>query len=111
MLKYALLIVIGIPALMYLAWGVHCALDQLCARHARRFCRRNGLEVCRVRWQPAFDLSGVKTELTLVQLDCLDAQKQRKLVVLFVWPFGVRELVSDEKYPEAYDEQWPQTSG
>jgi hypothetical protein len=104
------LVVLGIPALMYVFWFVHCTLDRCCVRHARRFCRQNGLEIRRSRCQPAFEKSGVKTESTLVQLDCFDAQKQRKLVLLLVWPFGVRELVSDEKYPESYDEQWPQTS-
>ena len=107
------LIVVGIVAIP-LMYQVHCALDRVCVRHARRFCRRHGLEICRVRWQPAFEPSGgkrVKTEFTLVQLDCLDTQKQRKLVLLLVWPFGVRKMVSDERYPESYDEQWPQTSG
>jgi hypothetical protein len=67
-----------------------------------------GLEARRVRCQPAFERSGVKTEFSLVQLDCLDAQKQRRLVLLLVWPFGVRKLVSDEIYPDSYDSQWPQ---
>jgi hypothetical protein len=103
--------VVVIPLLLYLFWVVHCTLDRVCVRHARRFCRRQGFEICRVRWQPAFEPSGgkrVKTEFTLIQLDCFDAQKQRKLVLLQVWPFGVRKMVSDEKYPESYDEQWPQ---
>jgi hypothetical protein len=101
------IVVVSIPPSLYLLWVVHCALDRVCVRHARRFCERSGLEVCRVRWQPAFDEEGIKTEFTLVQLDCFDAQKQRKLVLLLVWPFGVRKLVSDEMYPESYDEQWP----
>lgn len=50
----------------------------------------------------------VKTEYTLVQLDCLDGQKQRRLILLRVWPLGVRKLISDEMYPENYDSQWPQ---
>jgi hypothetical protein len=103
--------VVAIPALVYLFWVVHCTLDRVCVRHTRRFCRRHGLEICRVRWQPAFKPSGrkrVKTESTLVQLNCLDGQKQRRLVLLLVWPFGVRKLVSDEVYPESYDSQWPQ---
>jgi hypothetical protein len=103
--------VVAIPALLYLAWVVHYALDRVCVRHARRFCRRRGLEIRRVRWQPAFRSSGgkrVKTEFTLVQLDCFGAQKQRRLVLLAVWPFGVRELISDEIYPESYESQWPQ---
>ena len=100
-------VICGIPALIYLLWGVHCALDRLCMRHARRFCRRSGLDICRVRCQPEFEPSGVKTEYTLVQLDCLNPQKQRRLVFLSVWPFGVRKLMRDEEYPDSYDEQWP----
>jgi len=103
------LVVVGIPASIYLLWFVHCTLDRVCMRHARRFCSRSGLDIRRVRCQPAFEQSGVKTESTLVQLDCFDTQKQRRLVLLLVWPFGVRKLVSDEIYPESYDSQWPQT--
>jgi hypothetical protein len=105
--------VVAIPVVICLFWVVHFTLDRVCVRHARRFCRRHGLEICRVRWQPAFEASGgkrVKTEFTLVQLDCFDAQKQRKLVLLQVWPFGVRKLVSDESYPESFDEQWPKNA-
>jgi hypothetical protein len=107
------LVVVGLPAMMYLLWVIHCTLDRVCVRHARRFCKRHGLEISRVRWQIEFEqrsdgTRGVKTEFTLVQLDCFDAQKQRKLVLLRVWPLGVRKLVSDEIYPESYDSQWPQ---
>ena len=101
------LVLIGVPALIYLAWLVHCGLDRVCMRHARSFCRRHGLEIRRVRCQSAFEESGAKTEFSLVQLDCIDAQKQRRLVLLLVWPFGVRKLVSDAVYPESYDSQWP----
>jgi hypothetical protein len=104
-------VVIYIPVSVYLFWVVHCTLDRIIVKYARRFCSRRGLEVSRVRWQPAFEPSGgkrVKTEFTLVQLDCFYAQKQRRLVLLLAWPFGVREMVSNEKYPESYDEQWPQ---
>jgi len=103
------LVVVGVPALIYLLWFVHCTLDRVCKRHAQGFCSRRGLDIRRVRCQPAFDQGGVKTESTLVQLDCFDTQKQRRLVLLLVWPFGVRKLVSDEVYPESYDSQWPQT--
>lgn len=110
-LLMVVLVVIGLPAILYLFWGVHCALDRICVRHARRFCRRHGLEISRVRWQMEFEPSGnklIKTEFTRVQLDCLDAQQQRRLVLLRVWPLGVRKLLSDEEYPESYDKQWPQ---
>ena len=102
-------------AMIYVAWVVHCTLDRVCVRHARRFCRRHGLDVSRVRWQIEFERRadgrrGVKKEFTLVQLDCFDSQKQRKLVLLRVWPLGVRKLVSDEIYPESYDIQWPKSA-
>ena len=108
-------VVVGVPAHVYLLWFVHCALDRVCVRRARTFCERHGLEVSRVRWQMEFEQRpggsrGVKTEFTLVQLDCFDNQKQRRLVLLRVWPFGVRNLVSDQIYPESYDSQWPQVS-
>src|SRR6185295_8794921 len=103
------LLVVGVPASIYLLWFVHCTLDRVCMRHSRRFCSRSGLDIRRVRCQPAFEESGVKTEFTLVQLDCFDAHKQRRLVLLLVWPFGVRKLVSDEEYLESHDSQWPQT--
>jgi hypothetical protein len=112
-----LLIVAGVGiyvvVMLYLFWVVHCTLDRICVRHARRFCKRHGFEISRVRWQPEFEPSGdkrVKTESTLVQLDCFDGQKQRRLVLLRVWLFGVRKLLSDEKYPEAYDSQWPKNA-
>ena len=86
-------------------------LRRVCVRHIRRFCRRHKLEICRVRWQSGFEQSGgnlIKPKFALVQLDCLDDQKQRRLVLLSVWPFGVRKLLSNEIYPASYDSQWPQ---
>ena len=103
--------VVLIPVSMYLFVIVHRTLDRIIVRHARRFCSHRGLEINRVRWQPAFEpLNGkrVKTESTLVQLDCFDAQSQRRLVLILAWPFGVRKLVSEEIYPESYDLEWPQ---
>jgi hypothetical protein len=38
-------------------------------------------------------------------------QKHRKLIRLLVWVFGIRMVLSDEIYPDSYDEQWPQASG
>jgi hypothetical protein len=98
--------VIGIPVLIYLLWFVHVSLSRICVWHARRFSRRSGLEISRIRIRPEVDQSGLKTESTLVQLDCYDAQKQRKLLLLRVWLFGVRKILSNEKYPNSYDEQW-----
>ncbi len=101
-------VVIAVVALP-LMYAIHCGLDRCCLIHARRFCRRKGLEVRRSRAGMAFR-SGLKTEFTIVELDCLDEQKQRKLIRLLVWVFGIRKVLTDEIYPSSYDEQWPQTS-
>jgi hypothetical protein len=95
--------VLALPAL----WATHLLLGHLCVVHARRCCRRLGLEPCRIRWQPEFDRSGMKTEANLVQLECLDDAKERRLVLLSVWPFGVRSFFSNEPYAPSYDAQWP----
>jgi hypothetical protein len=100
-------LIVGIPIVLFAFQLTHILLNRLCIRHARRFCSRSGLEFCRARWQPEFEPSGVKTEFTLVQLDCLDGQRQRRLILLSVWPFGVRETISDEPYLEADDSKWP----
>lgn len=99
-----------VPGSLVLLWLVHCALDRVCVGHAWRFCTRLGLRPNRARWRPAFDGSGVKTEFTLVQLDCLDRQNERRLVTLLVWPFGVRRQVGDEAFPGP-DGDWPAEAG
>lgn len=90
-----------IPCSLLLLWLVHGALQRVCVGHARRFCRRRGFHANRVRWRPAFDETGVKTEFTLVQLDCFDPQKERRLVTLLAWPFGVWKQVGDEVFPDS----------
>jgi len=99
---------VGIPTVLYLFWITHIQLDRLCIKHARRFCIRSGLEFRRARWQPEFDSPGIKTEFTLVQIDCFNLEKQRRLILLSVWPFGVRKTISNEPYPDDDDSQWPQ---
>ncbi len=109
-LEIIFMVVAGILALP-LMYAVHCGLNYCCLRHARRFCRQNGLEVSKWRCGPAFEQSGIKTEFTLVELDCLDARKQRRLVRLLVWVFGIRKVLNDEKHPESHDELSPQSRG
>src|SRR5215469_4526913 len=83
-------VVVGAGVLaLPLFYFVHYGLEYCYLVHARRFCRRHGLELSRWRCEPACDKSGLKTEFTLVELDCLDNQKQRRLVRLLVWVFGV----------------------
>ncbi len=55
----------------------------------------------------AFDSRRVKTEFTIVELDCLDGKGQRKLVRLVVWVFGVKSVLCHEDYPTDFDEKWP----
>jgi hypothetical protein len=57
----------------------------------------------------ATEPSGVKTEFTIVELDCLDSSHQRRLIHLLVWVFGVRRLLRDVSYPNSHDETWPQS--
>lgn len=102
-----LLVFAGFLALAFLGWAVHRALGRLCVWHARRFSEHCRLDVGRVRWQPQFDQRGVKTEQTLVQLDCCDTHKERGLAVLSVWPLGVREVVSNEPFSEFHANRWP----
>lgn len=103
----ALVFPIGVCAMIYAMWLLHNLLGRLSVSHARRPCRRMGLMVQRSRWQPELDSSGTKREFTLVQLDCLDARQQRRLVLFSAWLFGVRILISDEAYPPGYDLEWP----
>ena len=98
-----LIVAAGILALPMM-YGVHCGLNYCCLKHAQRFCRQHGFAISRLRCGPEFEQSGVKTEFTLVELDCLDGQKQRRLIRLSVWLFGIRKVLSDEKYPESHDE-------
>jgi hypothetical protein len=86
-----------------LGYLVHCGLNYCCLVYARRFCRRQGFKIIRWRCGPALEQSGVKTEFTLVELDCLDGQNQQRLVRLLVWLFGIHRVLSDEKYPESRD--------
>lgn len=93
--------------IVLLMWVVHRGVDYCCLRHAWRYSRRNGVQVIRSRWRPECEASGIKTEFTLIELDCLDDRKQRKIVRLLVWVFGVRKVLSHENYPEALDATWP----
>jgi hypothetical protein len=95
------LVAVGIPAVAFLGYAVHCTLNRVCISHARKFCRQQGLAVTGARCQPAFSSSGVKTEYSLVQTDCIDAGGERRRVLLLVGPFGVRKLVSNEANPES----------
>lgn len=104
------LLVVGAPVVLYFLWAVHKILNVICIRHARKYCASQGLDVKRAQYQPEFGKDGIKTEFTLVRLDCLDAQKERRLIILQTWLFGVRKKLRDERYPSDYDQQWPEES-
>lgn len=108
-LNVPLLILVGFLSLPAF-YAVHRALVYCYFLRARRFCRKNGFTIARWRCGPAFDNSGVKTELSIIELDCLNAQKQRKLIRLLVWVFGIRKVLIEE-YPESQNESWPSQQG
>ena len=89
-------IVIGLIALSFpfLGYGVHVCLIKYCYLwHARRFCRKNKLEL--LTWMAGFcfeESAGkrVKTEYTAFALDCRDNHGKRHTVNLAVGVFGVR---------------------
>jgi len=56
---------------------------------------------------PAFK-SGVKTEFTLVQVDCYDAQDQRRLMDFVASPFGVRKVIGSDFEKDSIEQKWPQ---
>jgi hypothetical protein len=89
--------VLAIALCIVLFGVVHFGLQHLYLVHARRFCRRKGLTPVRSRSGTAFDGSGMKTEFTIVELDCQDAQGARKLVRLLVWIFGVHKVLDQEE--------------
>lgn len=83
---------------------VHGGILYCCWVQACRFCRKNGFEPARWRCRPEFDKSGVKTEFTIIELDCLDASGDRRLIRLRVWLFGVRAILSNEKFAESEED-------
>jgi len=88
-----------------LSWWIHCTLELCYIRIARRFCTRRGLTPSRYRCRPAFDDTGVKTEYSLVELDCNDPKEGRQLVKLLVWIFGVHKVLSIGPFPEEEQNQ------
>lgn len=89
-------IVIGIIAVSapFLGYWVHVSLVRYCyLRHARRFCRKNKLEL--LAWMAGYCFEEshgkrVKTEYTAFALECRDSQGERRVVNLLVGVFGVK---------------------
>ena len=94
-LLYVALGILGI----FMIFAVHVALVHCYIAYAVRSCRKRGYKPSRCRCCPAFD-GRVKTEYSIVELDCLSPDKQRTLVRLLVWAFGVRETLAIEPFVE-----------
>jgi hypothetical protein len=77
--------ILGVFSLYY----VHCLLNVLYLIYAKRFCTKYGFRPVRWRVGMAFNTRGIKTEYSIVQLDCVDSQSQKRFVSLLVWAFGI----------------------
>jgi hypothetical protein len=99
------LIIAAIPLALYLFYAVHRALDACCFWHARRYCDRNRLKINRSRLGPEFDKTGIKTEFTVIDIDCADAQENRRFIRVVVWPFGIRAVLRNEQWNPALDDK------
>ncbi len=91
---------IGFP-IIQLFLCVHRGLEHCYLWFGSRFCKKRGLAVSRSRCGPTF-IGRVKTEYSIVELDCADPQKGKTLVRLLVWIFGIRKVLSIEPFPEKY---------
>ncbi len=99
--------VVSLPLFFLVHWGV----EYCCHLRARKFCRKNGLRVLRFRIGPAFDPSGIKTEFTLVELECLDGQSEQKLVRLLVSVFGIRKVLFNGRPQDDTSSGWSGQNG
>ena len=77
---------------------VHAGLGRLYLAYIRRFCRKRGLSISRIR-------HGRMGEGVLVDLDCLDADQRRRLIRLLVWIFGIRQVLRNEDWAEDWPEE------
>jgi len=93
-----LIIVIGILAIPSLFF-VHCILEYSYLAYARRYCRKHGLTFLKYRCAPWFENS-MKTEYSLVEVVCLNEQKQQQLIRLLICFFGIHKILSIEDYNE-----------
>lgn len=93
-----ILIGIGVlvPLIYYGGYGVHRVLEVYCyVPYARRFCRKRGLQPVRWRCGMAF-WGGMKTECSVVELNCLGGDGQEYVLELLVWIMGVRGVLKIE---------------
>lgn len=87
---------LAIPFLFFTHWTIEGYYIWL----GRRFCKKRGLVISRHFCGPEFEDSGVKTEYSIVEIDCLSPEGVRKWVKLRVWIFGIRKVLHVVDYPE-----------
>ena len=100
------IVLIAVLPVMYL---VHLGLNRCYFLYVQRYCSKHDFKISRYRLGSAFQ-DGVKTEYSLMEIDCLDNIKQHKLIRLVVWIFGIRS-VSIESFPDQSqdDSNWIKT--
>ncbi len=99
-------IVVGILALPLLVF-THGWLERCYVAYAMRYCRKHGYVVSRCRVGPLFDEDGIKTEYSLVVIDCLDQNQRHMLLQLKVWAFGVSQVLSADDFPTEHSGEEP----
>ncbi len=98
--------VLALPLFVF----VHVWLERCYLAYARRYCKRHGYAVSRYRCGPLFDKDGIKTEYSLVEIDCLDRNQRHTLLRLKVWAFGVRQVLSVDDFPKEQEHEANQAS-
>ena len=78
---------------------IHNFYNYRCLRHAQKYCLSHDLKMSRYIVSPAFE-NRIKTEDSIVEMDCTDAQGKRRYIRMLVWPFGFIKILSDEPFPE-----------
>lgn len=94
-IAFAITAVLAVPLFVF----VHIWLERCYLAYGRRYCKRHGFVISRYRCGPLFNMDGIKTEFSLVEVDCLDKNQRHVLLRLRVWAFGVCEVLSADDFP------------
>lgn len=80
---------------------VHRSLEHYYIALGRRYCRKNHLLPSDWMISPKFDeVTGIKTEFSIVELLCQDNENRDRYVQLEIGLFGVRKVLSNEVLSE-----------
>jgi hypothetical protein len=93
-------VLLGLILMFFVFCLVHFLLYYYFLIYALLFCSRNRYTLQKWKCGMALDMEGIKTESTVFELDCLDAEKQPRFVRLVSGFFGIRELLVDEGHSE-----------